>query len=1323
MLPSDRYLAEMLGLTEEQYQFFVAEVRKRAREQPEPAVVAGVETVIAITLSVIGIGFQIAASFLKPSLPDTGDGRPAQLKERARGGRARTENERFTPRYGFDSTQDITTLGSIIPVVYALREVVGSTTYGGVRVSTPMLWSQIYSLGGSQLLRAIFLVSEGPISTVDAGNFASGGNTLTSYDFGDSTANQVGSRLAVYGRYDGGLTTRIASGDQIYGRSASTDLGNAQNGGGGDVYQVWRNGAWQPDFCSATRPGNQTTFGVYAFCGNDFGMRTNPSFVPQVRAQLIPEGDEGDAKVKCVIDDAAWSQRLKARAFFGSRSGITSSGLSSVGGTTSYTLFSSSDENTAFSRDIKNLQNPSDWTFDVESVSAKQGAGTFVKAINNGFAQYYDDTDDEATTFTNNLVARISASIVAGSISVDSNGKGTFLADIEFDTGTVGGIDLEDTDNNNENLNQYLQTLKALKFKLKWTNPLTADDPEDDVVVRYPLQILVKTKVKQQFDAAGGTISAGTFSPVVDPATGFLTGGSIVGGGGTITGLSTTQTYVLPRFKFKKTGRMVSNNGKQTPPTAITARIRLNFNAKKAYVEKAEDIASTVSGRQKAWDDSLIIGELYKIGSGLAICDTRSSGVFISEADITGGSGNPITATFKTVRTGTVNTNTQTNIETSGLDWVNTDSSLREWRNVATTDGHILRCAIASISTTRPCQAVELGIRSRLGIRINGLTNFREALSYSDCDNRACLDYKNDIVEQGSTLQTDVYQSNILSAPVERYSFFAIYYREAGSAAAFTKLNNAYGVRGATQQNVFNYIQLNMPSVKQWEFQIEPYSGWEIRNTSVGTLYVLEASLTTRQTVTEVGGVTVIFNGTSVAQSADTFAIPTGRRKASKGSLTYPRTDAVNFPNGDLSYIDTWGKLAEAFVYEEIQSSAEGGPEHEVVYVNEIVPNSPAPVYDNLALLGINVLSSVEWQQFGQFSCYVTGGKICRRLRAGLTQGPTHLFPDVLLDLMTNTTYGAGDLIKDSMIDLQAFTAAADWCSSRNYFFDGVQADRVNLRQWAADTAAANLLIFGESDGKFYLRPAIQFTAVPIKGLFTAGNIVEGTFKLQYLEPEEREPIQVSVRYREERASSDPTNPGIFPTEREVLVREFAPFGSDTDPVEALDLSDYVTNREQAIDAAKYIIRMRRIPTHVISFRTTHEGALAKLGPSDYIRVAMDETQYDEFNNGVVTAEGAVVSTQTLFAGTYDVIAWDGTEGTPPADTSLVVNSDGTATPTGVVFTVKKAGTQVRTYQIERVTPDEEGTFSIEAVHMPTNSSGVLNLAEGFDNAGSWVIE
>jgi hypothetical protein len=1317
MLPSDRYLAELLGLSEEQFLYFKAEVQRRAKEQPEPAVVAGLDPITqSIILLVIGIGFQVAASFLKPSIPQQQGGRPAQLKAANRGGQARTENERFTPRYGFDSTQDITTLGSTIPLVYALREAISGTTYGGVRVSTPMLWSQIYSLGGSQLLRAVFLIGEGPIASIDTRNFASGNSTLTSYDFGSASANEVGSRMTVYGRYASGLTTRITQSDKIYGRSASEDLGNAQKDGASDVFMVWRNGSWQPDFSAANRPSNQTTFGVYSLCGNDFGMRVNPVFKPQVQPQLIPYGDDGDAKVKCTVDDTAWSQRRKARAFFGSRSGITSSGLGSIGGTTSYTLYASSDKDTAFSRDIKSLTTVSDWVLQPIELRAKEGAGTFVKSINKGFAHYHDDTEDENTTVINDLKSRISASI-SGPITVDSTGKGSFDIAVSFNT-----TGLEDGDNDNEDLNLYLQTLKAVKFIIRFKNDLTADDPEDDITVRYKLQILVRTKVKQKFKADGGSVSEPTLEVTTNEA-GLVTAVSISGGGGTIDGLTTEQTFTTPQFKFKRTDQMIASSGKVTAGTNVTGTFRLKFNAKKIYTEKCEDVASTVAGRQKTWDDSLIVGELYKIGSGLAICSSKSPGVFVSDSDITGGTGTSITASFKTVRVGAVSTNSAALIQKSGSTWLDEDSDTRKWRNVATTDGHVLRCAIASISTTRPCQAIELGIRSRLGIRINGLTNFREALGFAKCDDRACEDYKGDIIESGATLQTDIYQSNTLSAPVERYSFFAIYYREAGSTGGFAKLNNAYGVRGSTQQNIFNYIQISMPAVKQWEFQIEPYSGWEIRNGGVGTLYILEASLSTRQTVSEVGGVSVVFNGTSVPHSSDTFAIPFGRRSDSKDPSGYPRTDKVDFPNGDESYIDTWGKLAEAFIYEEAQSSASSGPEHEVVYVNEIVPNGdPPPLYDDLALVGINVMSSVEWQQFGQFSCYVTGGKTCRRLRNSLTVGATHLFPDVLLDLMTNATYGAGDLITDEMIDLAAFEAAADWCQIRRYFFDGVQADRVNLRQWAADTAAANLLIFGETDGKFYLRPALQFTAVSIKGLFTAGNIVEGSFKLQYLEPEEREPIQVSVRYREERASTDLTNPGIFPTEREVLVREAS--GSAIDPVESLDLSDYVTSREHAIDAAKYIIRMRRIPTHAISFRTTHEGALAKFGPSDYIRVAMDETQYDEFNNGVVTAAGALVSTKPLADGSYDVIAWDGTEGTPPADATLTVSGGGTqATPTGVVFTVKLPSTQVRTYQIERITPDEEGTFNIEAVHMPTNASGVLDLADGFDTAGNWVIE
>ncbi len=114
ILPADRYLASLLGISDEDYALFKAEVEKRAAEGPQPSVVAGAETlaIISLVLTVLSVGFTIAASFFKPQPDDT---RPAQLKSRNRGGRARTENERFAPRYGFDSAQDITTLGASSP--------------------------------------------------------------------------------------------------------------------------------------------------------------------------------------------------------------------------------------------------------------------------------------------------------------------------------------------------------------------------------------------------------------------------------------------------------------------------------------------------------------------------------------------------------------------------------------------------------------------------------------------------------------------------------------------------------------------------------------------------------------------------------------------------------------------------------------------------------------------------------------------------------------------------------------------------------------------------------------------------------------------------------------------------------------------------------------------------------------------------------------------------------------------------------------------------------------------------------------------------------
>jgi hypothetical protein len=133
---------------------------------------------------------------------------------------------------------------------------------------------------------------------------------------------------------------------------------------------------------------------------------------------------------------------------------------------------------------------------------------------------------------------------------------------------------------------------------------------------------------------------------------------------------------------------------------------------------------------------------------------------------------------------------------------------------------------------------------------------------------------------------------------------------------------------------------------------------------------------------------------------------------------------------------------------------------------------------------------------------------------------------------------------------------------------------------------------------------------------------------------------------------------------------------------------------------------------------------LASIGPGDYIRVAMDFTSYDQLRNGAVLADGTLVSTQPFADGTYSIFAWDGTSATAPGPSTLTVSDGGNrATPTGIIFTLVNAVTQVGSYQIERISPVAEGGFTIEAIHAPTNDNNIPLIAVGFDTASNWEIE
>ena len=335
LLPQDKEIMTLTGMDEGQYRWFCRQAILHSKLRPgEPT--AFFDPVSFLITLVIGIALSYVATLLapKPKQPSQG---PEQRNVQ---GQTLVNGSRFTPRSGFDSAQNVVELGSTVPLVYTNRQVIDGVGYGGIRVNTNLLWSQIYSIGGGQLLRSVFLVSEASVPALDPTQFAIGNNLISNYDLERREAG----RITLYYSSDGG---RLTSADYIAGQDPANDVGNAESAGGGDVFQVRGPGdAWTTDFCYTSTPNNQTSFGVYGLIGNNLPYRTNPVFRPAVLAETDKDGD-----LNCKGDPQQIVARNKQNVTFAGRSGLVGTpGLQilSIGDTVELQLFSTSDAEREF---------------------------------------------------------------------------------------------------------------------------------------------------------------------------------------------------------------------------------------------------------------------------------------------------------------------------------------------------------------------------------------------------------------------------------------------------------------------------------------------------------------------------------------------------------------------------------------------------------------------------------------------------------------------------------------------------------------------------------------------------------------------------------------------------------------------------------------------------------------------------------------------------------------------------------------------------------------------------------------------------------------
>jgi hypothetical protein len=305
LLPFEVELCESIGITDKEYFEFLDLVDAKPVEADivaGPAAGAfalysgtiGTSTFALTWLGQVVVSVALAAiSYLLTPKPKD----PGQQPRLTIGGVQ--GRSRFNPTTGFDSVQDLASLGSFIPLVYARQ---------GVRVSSQLLWSQIRTTQYGQTMNAIVLFSNGEIGAKPQFDSLALGESFLS-DLPLSKQKVYFSRGA---RNDGRLqgvsddqTPHETDDDQYQKGSALNE--NNYLGRGEREYddvdpfkvKVWEetysggnaNFEYKPSFSSAKTPSTNNKFGLYSPMPNGNAYKINWELI-----LLLRDADDGVKK-------------------------------------------------------------------------------------------------------------------------------------------------------------------------------------------------------------------------------------------------------------------------------------------------------------------------------------------------------------------------------------------------------------------------------------------------------------------------------------------------------------------------------------------------------------------------------------------------------------------------------------------------------------------------------------------------------------------------------------------------------------------------------------------------------------------------------------------------------------------------------------------------------------------------------------------------------------------------------------------------------------------------------------------------------------------
>ncbi|HAX27619.1 MAG TPA: hypothetical protein DCX94_06810, partial [Alteromonas macleodii] len=254
------------------------------------------------------------------------------------------------------------------------------------------------------------------------------------------------------------------------------------------------------------------------------------------------------------------------------------------------------------------------------------------------------------------------------------------------------------------------------------------------------------------------------------------------------------------------------------------SRISENFYQREEGGAPVDDINSTVVSLQEEADGAMQLGEHFMIGGSIWKVTRRKLQSFEPTED--GGADQRITlqcvdtSTSRFKKIGIVSKDLVVEPQGTGNEFIG-DSGVGD-QSIAVGEGFfpLTQVAIATIKNNRPAFITEIGLKSTVFQRLNGLCNFQNLPDQKEVEN-----------SEGENIQIN---NGTISATIRRSSMFRIYIRDArdnGSTFQPFHENFIFVVQGQSPSAQYNYIKFinEDQQQRQLEFKFVPFPCSEFR--------------------------------------------------------------------------------------------------------------------------------------------------------------------------------------------------------------------------------------------------------------------------------------------------------------------------------------------------------------------------------------------------------------------------------------------------------------------------------------------------------------